>query len=83
MISLPAIGTKEDESFVTIRGESFDGMAMEAGAHLYRGVQLAAGSRSILMRSRNEEKQNASKNYGIAKRKDLEDMRVLTGRERD
>ena len=43
MISLPAIGTKEDESFVTIRGESFNGMAMEAGAHLYRGVQLATG----------------------------------------
>ena len=33
------------------------------------------------MRSFNEEKQNASKNYGIAKRKDLEDSREFTGRE--
>jgi len=31
MISLPTIGTKEDESFVAVGGESFDGMAMEAG----------------------------------------------------
>ena len=34
------------------------------------------------MRSCNEEKQNASKNYGITKRKDLEDMRELTGGKR-
>jgi len=31
MISLLAIGTKEDESFVVVGGESFDGMAMEVG----------------------------------------------------
>ena len=43
MISLRAIETKEDESFMVVRGESFDGMAMEAAeAHLYRGEQLAA-----------------------------------------
>ena len=33
------------------------------------------------MGSHNEEKLNASKNYGIAERKDLEDSRELTGRE--
>jgi len=31
MISVPAIRTIEDESFVVVEGESFDGMAMEAG----------------------------------------------------
>ena len=35
MISLPAIGTKEDESFVAVGGESFDGMAMEVGRGLF------------------------------------------------
>ena len=35
------------------------------------------------MRSRNEEKLNASKNYGILTRKDLEDTRELTGHEAD
>jgi hypothetical protein len=29
MISQPAIGTKEDDSFVAVGGETFDGMAME------------------------------------------------------
>jgi len=31
MISQPSIGTKEDERFVAVGGESFDGMAMEVG----------------------------------------------------
>ena len=35
------------------------------------------------MGSHNEEKSNASKNYGILTRKDLEDTRELTGREAD
>ena len=46
-----------------------------------RRFNLQQGSRSIHMRSCNEEKQKASKNYGIAKRMDLEDMRELTRRE--
>ena len=33
------------------------------------------------MRSRNKEKLNTTKNYGILTRKDLEDSRELTGRE--
>ena len=33
------------------------------------------------MRSRNEEKPNASKNYGITERKDLENLRELIGHE--
>ena len=31
MICLSAMGTKEDEIFVAVGGESFDGMAMEIG----------------------------------------------------
>jgi len=59
-------------------------MAMEeVEAHLYLGKNLQQGSRSIHMGSRNEEKPNASKNYGIAERKDLEDTRELTGRDVD
>ena len=60
--------------------EGFDGMAMEeVEVCLYRGNNLQQGSRSIHMRSRNEEKLNASKNYGILTRKDLEDTKELTG----
>ena len=83
MICLSAMGTREDESFVAIGGEGFDGMAMEAdkGSFILEGFNLQQGSRSIHMRSCNEEKQKASKNYGIAKRMDLEDMRELTRRE--
>ena len=63
--------------------EGFDEMAMEeVEVRLYRGKNLQQGSRSIHMGSRNEEKLNASKNYGILIRKDLEDTRELTGHER-
>ena len=54
----------------------------QAKACLYRGNNLQQGSRSIHMRSRNEEKLNVSKNYGILTRKDLEDTRESTSRER-
>jgi hypothetical protein len=54
----------------------------QAGAHLYRGNNMHQGSRSIHRRSHNEEKPNASKNYGIAERKDLEDMKELTTHEK-
>ena len=43
---------------------------------------MQQGSRSIHMRFHNEEKPNASKNYGISTRKDLEDTRELIGREK-
>ena len=64
--------------------EGFDGMAMEeAEAQFYRRKNLQQGSRSIHMGSHNEEKPNASKNCGIADRKNLEDTRKSTEREAD
>ena len=49
---------------------------------IYIGENLQQGSISIHMGSLNEEKMNASKNYRILTRKDLEDTRELTRHER-
>jgi hypothetical protein len=51
------MGTREKKSFVAVGGESFHGMAMETDRGSFiLGVNVQQGSRSIHMRSRNEEK---------------------------
>ena len=53
----------------------------QVGAHLYRGEKLAAGVKIYLLGSRNEEKPNAVKNYGIVVGKVLEYTRESTTHE--